>query len=146
MTKILFVCHGNICRSPMAEFMLKEMGKDLDIFVSSCATSAEEIGNDIHYGTKKILDKYHIPYQKRQAVQLTKKMYNEYDYIIVMDEMNEFNVLKIAGNTLKVSKIMSYAGMSRDVRDPWYTGNFEETYSDLFLGINGFISYLKEAK
>lgn len=136
MIKILFVCHGNICRSTMAEFVLKDLVKkkhlDSQFEIDSVATSREEIGSDTHYGTKNILQKYGIPYTKRHARQITKADYDYYDYIIVMDDNNLYNLNRLLGNNLtKVTKLMSYVGLPRDVLDPWYTGDFEATYQDI---------------
>lgn len=99
MYKILFVCHGNICRSPMAEFVMKDIvakaGKSDEFVIASCATSTEEIGNPVHYGTKRKLAEVGISCDKKRAVQLTKSDYDRYDYIIAMDEMNIRNIMRI---------------------------------------------------
>ena len=101
MIKVIFICHGNICRSTMAEFVLKDMVNKRNIaeefYIQSAATSREEIGNDTHYGTKNKLDEVGIPYTKRKARQMTKEDYKEYDYIIGMDDANIRNILRIAG-------------------------------------------------
>ena len=136
----MFVCHGNICRSPMAEFvlldMIKKQGLTDRITVQSCATSTEEIGNDIHYGTRRILDKYGIPYRRREAVQLTGADYNKYDLFVGMDQANIRNMLRIFGADPdnKVIKLLDLTDRGGDVADPWYTGNFEITYSDVTDG------------
>ena len=149
MISVLFVCHGNICRSPMAEFLFKDyLNKKgvLDKFyVDSKATSREEIGNPVHHGTRKVLDKYNIDYSHKRASQIDKYDYNKFDYIIAMDEYNMYNIERIFGKDVnnKVTLLLSYAGLSRDISDPWYTGNFEATYSDVVEGCKGFIEYLK---
>ena len=147
--KIMFVCHGNICRSTMAEFVFKDMlekaGRE-DVVVESCATSREEIGNDIHSGTKRILYEKGIPFSKRGAYQLTKAMYEEYDLIIAMDEENLWGIRRIVGDYSKdkVKLLMEYAGEYRDIADPWYTGDFELTYKDVKKGCEGLLDFLKK--
>lgn len=140
--------HTNICRSPMAEFVFRYMAEREglnNICVSSSATSYEEIGNDIHYGTKKILDEKGIPYIRRKAVHFEKTDYKNYDYIIVMDKNNIRNLLRIIGSDKdnKVHRLLEFADSSRDISDPWYTGNFEKTYEDITEGCKGLIKYLK---
>ncbi|MBQ4087522.1 MAG: low molecular weight phosphotyrosine protein phosphatase [Clostridia bacterium] len=149
MIKIMFVCHGNICRSPMAEFVMRDMiekdGLSSQITVASSATSREEIGNDIHHGTRKILEKHHIPFARRQAVQITRADYDSYDYIIAMDAWNARNLSRIIGeDTLhKVSLLMDFAG-GGEVADPWYTGDFDVTYRDVSAGCLGLINHIKK--
>lgn len=144
MTKVMFVCHGNICRSTMAEFVFKDMvkkaGKEKDFYICSSATSREEIGNSIHYGTKEILHKYKISFDDHRAIQLTKADYEKYDFIIGMDSYNIKNILRIIGadSSRKVYKLLDFCD-GGDVKDPWYTGNFEETYSDILRGLTAFL-------
>ena len=142
MIKIMFVCHGNICRSPMAEFVMKDLVKEssLDFYIASSATSREEIGNDVHYGTKRKLREVGIPFGPREAIQLTAKDYKNYDYIIGMDTMNIRNILRIIGSDPqeKVYKLLDFCG-GGDVADPWYTGDFDVTYRDVVRGCKALL-------
>lgn len=146
MKKILFVCHGNICRSPMAEFIMRDMAKKegLDLLIASAATSTEEIGNAVHYGTKKKLKEHGISCEGKRAVQMKKSDYEKYDYIIGMDSWNIQNINRIIGSDpeKKVYKMLDFAG-GGDIADPWYTHNFDITYDDIVRGCKGFIQKLK---
>lgn len=129
MNSVLFVCHGNICRSPMAEYMFKDM-TDNKYKVESRATSTEEIGNDIHYGTKRILDKYSIPYTRHYAKQISANDYNSFDIIVCFDDYNLNNLRRMFKDTSKVIKLLD-----RDIADPWYTHDFDTTYHDIYEGL-----------
>lgn len=149
MIKVMFVCHGNICRSPMAEFVLKhkvkEKGVEKDFIINSSATSYEEIGNPIHRGTKKKLYEEGIYCGEHRAIRLTKEDYNAYDYIIVMDSNNRRNIERIIGNDSenKVSLLLDFTERKGEsIADPWYTGNFDETYKDIDEGCNGLLKSL----
>ena len=150
MIKIMFVCHGNICRSPMAEFvfldMIKRRGLSNKITAVSSATSTEEIGNDVHRGTRAILTKYGIPFTHREAIQLTRADYAKYDLFVGMDSYNVRNMLRIFGSDPenKVVKLLDLTDRGGDVADPWYTGNFEITYRDVCDGCEALISRLTE--
>ncbi len=150
MIKVLFVCHGNICRSPMAEFVLKDMVKKAGLAdqfeIASAATSTEEIGNPVHRGTRNKLRQVGISVDGKRAVQLQKSDYGKYDYLIGMDEWNIRNMLRILGGDPegKVHKMLEFAGSARDVADPWYTGDFEATYRDVVDGCEGLIKVLKK--
>ena len=149
MIKILFVCHGNICRSPMAEFILKDMTKTKGIasrfYIASAATSTEEIGNPVHYGTRNKLAGYGISVAGKTAVQMKKRDYDEYDYLIGMDSANIRNMLRITGGDPKhkIYKLLEFAGSSRDIADPWYTGNFDITYDDIVEGCEALLNMLQ---
>ncbi len=146
MKKILFVCHGNICRSPMAEFVLKDMvkkrGIEKEFFISSAATSTEEIGNSVHRGTREKLKQYGISTEGKYAVQLKRQDYQKYDYILAMDKANVKNIQRIVGEDSqnKVHLLLSYAEKNRDIADPWYTGDFDKTYDDIVEGCNAFLN------
>lgn len=148
MIKVLFVCLGNICRSPMAEFVFKDLVKKKnleDLFViESAATSFEEIGNDMHRGTKNKLTEENIPYNRHIARRITQSDYKRYDYIIGMEDSNIFNILGICGEDKenKVYKLLDFTSAPRDIDDPWYSGNFDETYNDIVEGCNGFFEFL----
>lgn len=148
MIKIMFVCLGNICRSPMAEFVLKDMvkkiGLEKEFLIKSSATSSEELGNDIHYGTKDKLIEKGISFEKRKATKLKKDDYDKYDYIIGMEERNIYNILRIVGEDKenKVCKLLDFSNNPRDIADPWYTGNFENTYRDIVEGLEGLLKFL----
>lgn len=150
MTNVLFVCHGNICRSTMAEFVLKDMVKKRNIadefYIASCATSREEIGNDTHRGTKKKLTEMKIPFTPRRAVQITKADYDKYDYILCMDRNNIRNITRIipADKEGKIKKLLDFSTKPRDIADPWYTGNFDETFDDIVEGCEAFLKYLNK--
>ena len=144
--RILFVCHGNICRSTMAEFVMKDLarkaGLENSLVIASAATSAEEIGNDTHPGTKRVLDKHEIPYQLRAARQLRGEDEVNWDYIIGMDSANMRNIARMlphAHEHAMVTKLASFAGHDHDIADPWYTGDFNTTYADVTAGCQGLL-------
>ncbi len=135
MIRICFVCLGNICRSPMAEFIMKDkinkLGLSDKFLIESRATSYEEDGNDMHYGSKEMLDLNNIPYSKRCATRVELSDLDKYDYFICMDSSNVVNLTNILDDSSKVFKLLD-----RDVADPWYTGNFKVTYDDINEGID----------
>lgn len=149
-TRILFICHGNICRSPMAEFVMKDLARRhgaADRFViASAATSTEEIGNDIHPGTKRALIRHDIPFEKRGARQLQRGEMDAWDLFIGMDEENMRGIKRILGPSAasKAHKLLEFCGRTDDVADPWYTGDFETTYRDVFDGCAGLLENLLE--
>lgn len=148
MIRVLFICHGNICRSTMCEsvftYMVKQRGLESAFEINSAATSREEIGNSPHYGTVGKLREVGIPLVPHRAVQMTKQDYEEYDYLIGMDTANIRNMNRIAGGDpeQKIYKLLSFAGSGRDVADPWYTGDFDATYEDVTIGCEAFLDYL----
>ena len=149
MIKILFICLGNICRSPMAEFLLKDMVKKRgiagDFYIASAATSTYEIGNPVHRGTRAKLAQYGISVDGKTAVQLTKEDYAKYDYLIGMDTANIRDIMRIISSDPqhKVYKLLQFAGSERNIADPWYTGNFDVTYDDIYEGCTALLEYLQ---
>ena len=157
MVRVLFVCLGNICRSPMAEFILKDLVRKngWDIDVASAGTSSEEEGNPVYPPAKAELERHGLSCGGKRAVQLQKSDYDKYDLFIGMDSANIRNMTRIAGGTdsqNKIYKMLSFADYeetqrfteARDVADPWYTGNFDETYEDVVAGCRGFLYYLQQ--
>lgn len=149
MIKILFICHGNICRSPMAEFVMKDMVQKAGIadnfFIASAATSAEEIGNPVHRGTRTRLAGEGISTAGKYARQMTRKDYAEYDYLIGMDRWNLRSMERIVGPDRegKLSLLLDYTDRAgAEIADPWYTGNFDETYDDIVEGCRGLLKKL----
>ena len=141
---ILFICHGNICRSPMAEFVMKELVKKsgrTDIYIESAATSTEEIGNDIHPGTKRKLREEGIPFERRAARRMTAADYSRFDLIVGMDTENIRNILRITGGDPenKVHRLLEFTDRVRDIADPWYTGDFNETFRDIDRGCRSIL-------
>jgi len=174
MIKILFVCHGNICRSPMAEFVMKKLVRDLptvlsasttltaaDFEIASAATSTEEIGNPVYPPARRMLARHGIVCSGKTARQMTVADYNHYDYIVLMDQNNLRNLRWILprdiyerelaqyrdaheSRTHKISLLMDWAGKTRDVADPWYTGDFEATWSDVNEGCKAMLQRIIE--
>lgn len=149
MIKVLFVCHGNICRSTMAEFYFKyligEAGMAEDFFVDSAATSREEIGSPVDLRTRKKLAEHGIPCGTHYARQVTKADYEKFDYILIMDEENLRGIKRIIRDDPenKIHFLLEYTGENRDVADPWYTGNFETSYEDISNGCRAFLKFIK---
>ena len=148
MIKILFVCHGNICRSPMAEFVMKkivdESGLSDSFEIASAATSTEETGNPVYPPARKKLDENGISCMGKTARQLTRGDYEVYDYIVAMDHWNLGNIARIIGEDTeqKVSLLLDYTETHRDVEDPWYTRDFDKAYDDILTGCKGLLGYL----
>lgn len=143
--RMLMVCHGNICRSTMAESVMTHMVNQQHIShlfeINSAATSREEIGNSPHYGTVNKLRQVGIPVIPHRAVQMTKADYDYYDYLIGMDSANIRNMTRIADGDPegKIYKLLTFAGSGRDVADPWYTGDFDATYRDVTAGCEALL-------
>ena len=149
MIRILFVCHGNICRSPMAEFVMKDLVKKVgledEFYIESAATSTEELGNPVHYGTRSILKRHGISCDGKYARQMTRSDYAEFDMLIAMDQRNLRNMERFTGGDPagKVSLLLDYAGRSgEEVADPWYTGDFQATWDDVLEGCTGLLEEL----
>ena len=152
MIKILFVCHGNICRSPMAEFIMKDLAekavRSADFSIASAATSREEIGNEVYYPAKKKLMEHGISCAGKTARQMTRRDYQDYDLLIGMDRRNLENMRRISGGDPagKIHLLMEFAGKDCEVADPWYTGDFEATWQDVLEGCRGLLEYCKSGK
>ena len=148
MTKILFICHGNICRSPMAEFVMKELVKKAGLspqfYIDSAATSREEIGNPVYPPARRKLAEHGVPCGGHAARQLTGGDYAEYDLLIGMDQANLRNMRRICGGDPegKLHLLLDYTGRPGDVADPWYTGDFEATWRDVLAGCRGLLAAL----
>lgn len=145
---ILFVCHGNICRSVMAEMVMRHL-VDLNskfkiqpYHIASCATSTEEIGNDIYPPAKRCLERHNVPYSRHAARQMTRQDFEQFDHIYCMDQNNLRNIRRMFGDELagRVQLLMTLIGENRDVADPWYTGDFEATYRDVLAGCEAILS------
>ena len=150
MTKILFVCLGNICRSPMAEFVMKDLVKQAGLEgqfqIASAATSGEERGNPVYPPARRKLAEHGIGCTGKRAVQLTASDYGKYDYLIGMDSANIRNMHRMLGSDPegKIFKLLSFAGSDRDISDPWYTGDFEATYRDVKEGCGTLLNLLMQ--
>lgn len=152
MKKIMFICHGNICRSPMAEFVMKDLvkkaGLEDEFVIASSAVSAEELGNHVYPPAKKVLEEHGISVGDKHAELLTRRDYDLYDLLIAMDTSNLRNIDRIirSDSEGKVHLLMSYAGKSASVADPWYTGDFETAYNDIREGCEGLLRSLTQGR
>ena len=150
MIKVMFVCHGNICRSPMAEFIMEKLIADCglsdEISVASSATSTEELGNSVYPPASAELAKHSIGCSGKFAVQLRKSDYDKYDLFVGMDTANIRNMNRIFGSDSdeKIYKLLTFAGQGDDVSDPWYSRNFGKAYSDIDEGCRGLLKYIME--
>ena len=149
MIRILFVCHGNICRSPMAEFIMKDLvsrrGLSPDIYIESAATSREELGNDMYPGAKAKLRAVGVPFERREARQITVRDYARFDHIIVMDSFNLRNIQRIipADPNGKIRRLLDFTDRKKkDIADPWFSDDFDTAYRDILLGCEGLLDAL----
>lgn len=152
MHRIMFVCHGNICRSTMAEFLMKDLvnknNKQNEYVIASSGTSSEELGNPVHYGTRKILNQRGIDCSGKHAEKLKASDYDKYDYFICMDSYNLRNMLNIFGKDKdnKCCKLLDFTEFPRDVADPYWTGDFNQTLFDVEQGVECFYQFLEGKK
>ena len=148
MIKILFICHGNICRSPMGAYILKDLVRSRgieDLFqIDSAATSYEEIGNPVYPPARRELRKHGISCEGHHARRMEKHDYEAYDYLIAMESYNIRNMLRILGDDPegKITRLLDYTDRPGDIDDPWYTGDFETAYRQIREGCEGFLSFL----
>lgn len=148
MTSILFVCHGNICRSPMAEYVFRDLAQKRGVGdrfrAASAAASREEIGNPVHRGTQRKLAAHGISCGGKTAVQMTRADYQKYDFLLGMDQWNLENMLRILGGDPegKIRRLLDFSARPRDIADPWYTGNFDETWDDVLEGCTALLDRL----
>lgn len=148
MHRILFVCHGNICRSPMAEYLLrhlvKKSGRAEEFLIDSAATSTEEIGNPVHFGSRRKLQAEGVACGEHRARQICAADYQAYDLIIGMDEANMRNMRRVFGpdSEAKLHLLREYTARPGEIADPWYTGNFDDTYNDILEGCSGLLQAL----
>ncbi len=149
MIKVLFICHGNICRSPMSEFILRDMVKKQglsDLFhIASAATSREEIGNPVYPPARRKLKEHGIDPIGKTARQMTRQDYQDYDYLLAAERYNISNMLRITGGDPdhKISRLLDFSDRPRDIDDPWYTGDFDTAWADIVEGCEAFLAYLK---
>ena len=149
MIKVLFICHGNICRSPMAQYYFQNLIEEKHLshlfYVDSAATSTEEIGNPVHPGTRRRLAAAGIPCGGHKARQMTRQDYKDFDYLIGMDSWNIKNILRIVGSDPehKVYRLLDFTDHPRDIADPWYTGDFDATYRDIREGLEALLAQVQ---
>ena len=149
MIKVLFVCHGNICRSPMAEFILKDMVQKRGIaerfYIASAATSGEEVGNPVYPPAVRKLREHGIDPAGKTARRMTREDYGKYDYLLAAEQYNIHNMLRITGGDAegKIHRLLDFSDRPRDIADPWYTGDFTAAWNDIVEGCQAFLAYLE---
>jgi protein-tyrosine phosphatase len=152
MIKVLFICHGNICRSPMAEFIFKDLiqkhGLSNQFYAASAATSSEEIGNPVYPPAKRKLAEHGISCEGKRAVRMKKEDYEKYDLLIGAEQVNVRNMERITGGDPegKMCRLLDYSAHPRDISDPWYTGDFEKAYQDILEGCEALLEHLCSQK
>ena len=152
MIRVLFICHGNICRSPMAEFLFRDMlikkGLNQDFYIASAATSREEIGNAVYPPAKKKLNSLGIDCSGKTARQVTKQDYLDFDYLLVMEAYNTKNLMRILQDDprKKVYRLLDFSKRPRDIADPWYSGDFDITHTDIMEGLEAFLTFALKNK
>ena len=147
MTKVLFLCHGNICRSPIAEFVMKNISQGEDIYIESAAVSREEIGNPIYPPAKRILQQKGIPFSDHRARQITPLDYELFDYIGIMEQYNMPRLQRIIGEDRdnKVFRLLDFTDSPGDIEDPWYSGNFEKVFNEIKYGCEALLKKIKNS-
>ena len=151
MIKVLFVCHGNICRSPMAEYIFKDLvkreGLSDQFQIASAATSMEEIGNPVYPPAKRKLAEYGIRAEGHHARRMERRDYEEYDYLIAMEQFNIRNMMRILGSDpkQKIYRLLDFTDQPGDIDDPWYTDDFETTYQEILKGCKGLLRFLEKS-
>ncbi len=144
MKKVMFLCHGNICRSPIAEYVFKNISKDYDIYCESKAVSREEIGNSIYPPAVRVLKKNNIPFGVHRARQFTLEDYKNFDYIVIMENYNMPRLLNIIGSDRqnKVIRLLDFTNTPGDIEDPWYSGNFDKVFSQIEYGCKCLLEHI----
>lgn len=148
MLKVLFVCHGNICRSPMAEFIMKDLvrqqGLEDQFYIASAATSLEEIGNPVYPPARRKLAEHGLSCEGKTARRMERRDYQKYDYLVGMEQFNLRNMMRILGDDpeKKVSRLLDFSDRPRDIDDPWYTGDFETAYREILEGCEALLKHI----
>ena len=148
MKRVLFLCHGNICRSPMAEFVFKQLSKGEDLYTESKAVSREEIGNPIYPKAADTLRRHRIPFGGHRARQIVAEDYDVFDYIVVMEEYNLPRLMRIIGADpeQKVHRLLDFTDTPGDIEDPWYSGNFEKVFAEIHDGCVALLKHIKSTE
>lgn len=143
--KFLFVCYGNICRSPIAEFVFKQITKGEDYYITSKAVSSEELGNPIYPPAKEVMRKNNIAFDEHYATKMTAEDLKEFDYVLCMDSLN-MRLIKALGNSNNVYKLLDFTPNPHDVADPWYSGDFDTAFDDIMQGCKALYKFVKKNK